>query len=102
MSARIAVMFGGRIAQCDRPEEIYQHPHSRLVAEFSGGMNFLDAAVLRDGGDVIQVVVAGLGRAEVKKPAGACFNGRGITCCARPARMTRPFGSYARLHRAVP
>src|SRR3546814_15200495 len=44
MSDRIAVMFGGRIVQCDRPEEIYQHPRTRAVAEFIGGLNFLEEA----------------------------------------------------------
>src|SRR3546814_12355010 len=101
MSDRIAVMFGGRIAQCDRPEEIYQHPHSRVVAEFIGGMNFLDAAVLREGGDVIEVAVAGFGRDEVKKPAGARFNGSGINIGARPARMTLLVGAAAGIIRVV-
>src|SRR3546814_794198 len=89
------------VCSSDLPEEIYQHPHSRVVAEFIGGMNFLDAAVLRDGGDVIEVEVAGFGRAEVKKPAGACFNGSGITIGARPERMTLLFGADAGLNRAV-
>src|SRR3546814_11167481 len=63
MSDRIAVMFGGRIVQCDRPEEIYQHPRTRAVAEFIGGMNFLEAAVVGESGDLIEIDVAGFGRA---------------------------------------
>jgi len=101
MSDRIAVMFAGKIAQCDRPEEIYQHPRSRAVAEFIGGMNFLEAALLREGDDVIEVDVAGFGRAEVKKPAGAHFNGSGVTIGARPERMTLVYGEAADLDRTV-
>ncbi len=88
MSDRIAVMFNGQIAQCDRPEEIYQHPRSRAVAEFIGGMNFLDAVLLGQSENSIEVEVAGLGRATVKKPAGAVFNGSALTVGARPERMT--------------
>jgi spermidine/putrescine transport system ATP-binding protein len=106
MSDRIAVMFGGRIAQCDRPEEIYQHPRSRLVAEFIGGMNFLQAAMLREGDDVIEVEVAGFGRAEVKKPAGVTYNGTtlangGLTIGARPERLTLVFDGEAGHNRVV-
>jgi spermidine/putrescine transport system ATP-binding protein len=41
MSDRIAVMFGGRIAQVAAPKEIYQKPVNRQVADFLGGMNFV-------------------------------------------------------------
>ncbi|GAB4354860.1 MAG: ABC transporter ATP-binding protein [Kiloniellaceae bacterium] len=101
MSDRIAVMFGGRIAQCDRPEEIYQHPRSRAVAEFIGGMNFLQAAVLREGDDVIEVDVAGFGRAEVRKPAGITYNGTDLTIGARPERMTLVFEGESGHNRTV-
>src|SRR3546814_20837324 len=88
MSDRIAVMFGGRIVQCDRPEEIYQHPRTRAVAEFIGGLNFLEAAVVGESGDLIDIDVAGFGRAAVRNPAGAPINGNGITVGARPARLS--------------
>lgn len=101
MSDRIAVMFGGRIAQCDRPENIYQQPRSRAVAEFIGGMNFLDAAILSESEDVIEVDVAGFGRAEVRKPAGAYFNGSGLTIGARPERMTLVYDEEAGHNRVV-
>src|SRR5690606_35788456 len=89
------------IVQCDRPEEIYQHPRSRRVAEFIGGMNFLDATVLAERGDMIEVDVAGFGRAEVPKPAGFHRNGAGITIGARPERMTLLFGEDGGLNRIV-
>lgn len=92
MSDRIAVMFSGRIEQCDRPEEIYQHPRSRDVAEFIGGMNFLEATLLRQSEASIEVDVAGFGRAELKKPAGAVYNGGPLIIGARPERMTLLFG----------
>jgi putative spermidine/putrescine transport system ATP-binding protein len=41
LSDRIAVMGGGRIAQVDTPERIYDEPASRYVAEFIGRTNIL-------------------------------------------------------------
>ncbi|GAB4391605.1 MAG: ABC transporter ATP-binding protein [Kiloniellaceae bacterium] len=102
MSDRIAVMFGGQIAQCDRPEAIYQQPHSRQVAEFIGGMNFLEAALLRQAEDTIEVDVAGFGRAELKKPAGKAFNGGPLTIGARPERLTLLYGEDPGQTRVVP
>ena len=43
MSDRIAVMRGGRILQIGTPEEIYDRPAARFVADFIGETNLLDA-----------------------------------------------------------
>ena len=44
MSDRIAVMRTGRILQVGTPEEIYEYPSERYVADFIGETNLLDAA----------------------------------------------------------
>src|SRR5258708_9220397 len=41
MSDRIAVMNGGKILQIGTPEEIYERPSARFVAEFIGQTNLL-------------------------------------------------------------
>lgn len=41
MSDRIAVMENGRVAQVGSPDEIYDRPNSRYVAEFVGKTNIL-------------------------------------------------------------
>jgi iron(III) transport system ATP-binding protein len=38
---RIAVMDGGRVLQIDRPDEVYERPVDRFVAEFLGEASFL-------------------------------------------------------------
>jgi len=43
MSDRIAVMRSGHILQVGTPEEIYEHPAARFVADFIGETNLLDA-----------------------------------------------------------
>ncbi len=45
MSDRIAVMNNGRIEQIGSPEELYENPKSRFVADFIGKSNFLVAKV---------------------------------------------------------
>jgi multiple sugar transport system ATP-binding protein len=47
LADRIAVMKGGGIQQLGTPDEIYNHPETRYVADFIGSpsMNFLDGVV---------------------------------------------------------
>ncbi len=45
MSDRVAIFNAGRIMQTGTPEEIYERPKSRFVAEFVGGSNVLEPAV---------------------------------------------------------
>src|SRR5262249_28735564 len=42
MSNRIAVMSDGKVLQCATPQEIYERPQSRYVADFIGETNFLN------------------------------------------------------------
>ena len=88
LSDRIAVMFDGKIAQVGTPEEIYQLPRARAVAEFIGGMNFLDATVTEGGATRLHLEIAGLGRTIIDRPAGRQLNGRIATVAVRPERMT--------------
>ncbi|MGF1755688.1 putative 2-aminoethylphosphonate ABC transporter ATP-binding protein [Vibrio makurazakiensis] len=46
MADRIVVMNHGVIEQVGAPQEIYQQPKSRFVAEFVGSMNFIQASVI--------------------------------------------------------
>ena len=46
MADRIVVMSDGRVEQIGTPEEIYDRPRTRFVAEFIGSCNFLQAQVV--------------------------------------------------------
>jgi spermidine/putrescine ABC transporter ATP-binding subunit len=48
LSDRMAVMSGGRIAQVGTPQEIYERPASRFVADFIGEANLLEAERIGD------------------------------------------------------
>lgn len=45
MSDRIAVMSNGEIQQVGGPEEIYNHPANRFVADFIGDTNIIDVTI---------------------------------------------------------
>ncbi len=46
MSDRLAVMHWGRVLQVGTPQQIYEHPATRFVAEFIGESNFLEGRVV--------------------------------------------------------
>jgi spermidine/putrescine ABC transporter ATP-binding subunit len=60
LSDRVAIMNRGRLQQLGTPEEIYESPNSRFVAEFIGLSNFLDGRVEAISGDAMTVAAAGL------------------------------------------
>ncbi len=45
MATRIAVMDHGRLVQVGTPEEIYEQPNSRYVADFIGEVNLIEGVV---------------------------------------------------------
>ncbi len=57
MSDRIAIMNGGVLEQLGRPDEIYEHPRSRFVADFIGESNILEAYVTNAGNDMLQLTM---------------------------------------------
>ena len=86
LSDRIAVMFGGRIAQVASPKEIYQRPVNRQVADFLGGMNFMKGDVVETNGATITLDTPGFGRVRTEKPKGFLANGH-ATLGIRPERL---------------
>ncbi len=48
MADRIAVMSKGRVLQVGTPEEIYEHPVNRFVADFIGNVNMFEGRLTTD------------------------------------------------------
>lgn len=55
MATRIAVMSAGRILQVGVPEEIYETPNCRFVADFIGSVNLFNGSVAEDEPDHVIV-----------------------------------------------
>ena len=64
ISDKVAVMQAGRLIQLDTPENIYQNPVSRFIAEFVTQANFLPAVQTIDGWQTEIGRVSRLGRAS--------------------------------------
>lgn len=60
MSDRIAVMSAGEVQQIGAPEEIYEHPANKFVADFIGDANILEAEVEATDGDMATCRVGGV------------------------------------------
>ncbi len=69
MAGRIAVMSKGRVLQVGSPEEVYEHPVNRFVADFIGNVNLLDGKISLDEVD----------RCAVQTRIGAVQVGHGIS-----------------------
>jgi spermidine/putrescine transport system ATP-binding protein len=87
MSDRIAVMSEGRILQLGSPEEIYDRPRNRFVADFIGQTNFLTVEVARVAGEDAEVELPGSGALLARRGAEITLAGR-TTLAVRPEKMT--------------
>ena len=58
LSDRIAVVGKGRVQQIGSPQEIYEDPKNRFVADFIGDTNFLEGEVISIDGDLATIRTA--------------------------------------------
>ncbi|MBI5596501.1 MAG: ABC transporter ATP-binding protein [Elusimicrobia bacterium] len=111
LADRIAVMRAGRIEQVGTPQEVYEAPATRFVADFVGVSNLLPGAVVEvepllmeaEGGTRRALLeVGGLGRVSAFLMNGARA-GDSVTLCLRPERIhLASDGSEAELENRVP
>jgi spermidine/putrescine transport system ATP-binding protein len=81
MSDRVAVMDEGRVLQVGSPQEIYNHPSERFVADF----NFLEADVLAANGQEVTLRLASGAEINATLPEDISA-ARQVTIVVRPER----------------
>jgi spermidine/putrescine transport system ATP-binding protein len=86
MSDRIAVMGNGRVVQCATPEEIYERPRSRYVAEFIGETNFLEGTLISING-VAEVQLEPSLRIKAASSERNLAEGARVTVAIRPEKI---------------
>ncbi len=86
LSDRIAVMNRGRILQEGTPEEIYDRPRSRFVADFIGQTNFFEGEVVAAGSEATVVRERG-GFVLRCAPAEWASVGTWVSVAVRPERV---------------
>ena len=81
MSDRIAVMSGGKVHQCGTPEDIYERPATRCVAEFIGTANLMTGTYVGTG-----ITLAG-GVPVHTGPLRGCAVGDEVAIAVRPEKV---------------
>ncbi len=61
MSDRIAVMSEGKVLEVGSPEQLYERPDTRFVADFLGTMNFFAGIIQNKTGSAVEISVPALG-----------------------------------------
>ena len=87
MADRIAVMDHGRIVQIGPPEEIYETPRNRHVAEFVGDVNILPGRLAAVEGEMVTVETAAAGRLELDESEVAAGPGSEVFVAIRPEKI---------------
>jgi spermidine/putrescine transport system ATP-binding protein len=86
MSDRIAVMHRGIVLQVGEPQEIYERPASKYVADFIGETNFIDGLVKAQNGSTVEVELEGMGVVCVESSR-SFTNGQQVSVAVRPEKL---------------
>jgi spermidine/putrescine transport system ATP-binding protein len=87
MSDRIAVMNKGVALQIGVPEEIYERPANKFVADFIGETNFLDGVVKGQHGQTVEIDLPGTGTVFVESSR-TFTAGQGVSVAVRPEKLS--------------
>jgi iron(III) transport system ATP-binding protein len=92
MADRIAIMHEGRIVQIGSPDEIYDRPINRFVADFVGEANFITGTVVETSPLIDVQTPIGILRSN---STASVIRGQQVICCVRPEKI-RLFESISR------
>ncbi len=86
MAGRIAVMSKGRVLQVGSPQEVYEYPGSRFVADFIGSVNLLDGKLSVDETDHCAALTA-IGEVHVGHSISGTL-GMPVAVAVRPEKVS--------------
>lgn len=86
MSDRIAVMHQGKVLQVGKPEEIYEHPQNRFVADFIGETNFMTGKVISIDTETVGILLDD--EVQIQAPGSdEVVIGQEVTLAVRPEKL---------------
>ncbi len=88
MATRIAVMDSGRILQIGTPDEIYEQPSTRFVAQFIGSVNLFEGKITEDEKDFAIIGSAALAFPIRIGHGLTGFEGQEVAFSLRPEKVT--------------
>ncbi len=94
MASRIAVMDHGRIVQVGQPQELYEFPASRFIADFVGSVNLFEGRVVEDRPDRVEI--------DSEEAGGTLAIGHGISGTLGMTLWFAVRPEKLRLHRTCP
>jgi putrescine transport system ATP-binding protein len=98
MADRVAIMDAGVIHQVGRPQEIYEQPNSRFVAEFIGSVNLLSGVVVDERLTQIKLECLELSTQVYIAQKVKCYTGQPLNIIVRPEKVNlsreRPNQTY--------
>jgi spermidine/putrescine transport system ATP-binding protein len=86
MSDRIAVMSKGVALQVGKPEEIYERPATKFVADFIGETNFVEGVVKTQQGSLVEAELAGTATVYVESSR-TFTSGQHVSLAMRPEKL---------------
>lgn len=86
LADRVAVMHKGVVEQCAKPDEIYEAPKTRFVADFIGSMNFFEACVTRCEPRETELLLEDRWPIVVERPLNLTI-GQNVLFCLRPEQL---------------
>jgi putrescine transport system ATP-binding protein len=85
MASRIAIMSKGRVLQVATPEEVYEHPSNRFVADFIGNVNLFEGKISLDEVDRC-AALTGIGEIQVGHGVSGTLN-MPVAIAVRPEKI---------------
>ena len=88
VSTRMAVMSEGQVAQLGTPGEVYEYPATRLVADFIGDVNLMEARVVESGRDFVRAHAPEAGcDVLADRAAAGVVPGQAVWVAIRPEKL---------------
>ncbi len=87
MSDRIAVMSAGEIQQIATPDEIYERPANRFVADFIGDANFYDAVAGKHKDELVEYIIDDITSLKGQRVESIKENDK-VTLAIRPEKVS--------------
>jgi putrescine transport system ATP-binding protein len=87
MATRIAIMDAGKIRQIGTPDEIYEQPASRFVAQFIGSVNLIEGTIEEDEKDYVTIRSDVLEQPIYVGHGVTGFEGQAVAYALRPEKI---------------
>jgi len=91
LSDRVAVMSKGRVLQVASPNDLYERPNSRFVADFIGTMNFFEGRVQKSDNGATVIDAGPLGEVKAATVGDVSDAGTDVLVAIRPEKLKLHF-----------